>query len=171
MAFQVLSGVPQLDKRLADLGPAGRRAGMKALRKSGNLIARKARLVAPVGKSTNRRQQLMGGRYGVRLKASVKVRSINPTRKSVVGLKVSVGAKHGHLVTLGTQFRVRKRIGGFLEWKGPGPDPRNRETGLSRPRPFFRYAYIATRDEARKTMIETMAFEVEKAWIQSKKAT
>lgn len=173
MAFVIRSNVAKLDARLDALAKVPQqRASAKALRAGANVIARKARLKAPVGKTGN-------------LKTSVRVKPTklkgSGRRGPNTGIKVTVAAPHGAIVTLGTQFRIRKRIGGFLAWKGPGPDPRTKETGLigqagtgrrgrrlKGRQPFFKRAVIANQAEANRRVIETLSFEVEKAHLQGK---
>jgi HK97 gp10 family phage protein len=168
MAFTLKSNIPGLDKRLAQLSTVpARGASRKALRAGLTVIAKAAQVAAPTGKNTLQRRR---SNPAVRLKKTVKVRNAKSGRH-VTGMKVTVGAPHGHFVVLGTSPRRRARIGGFLKWRGSLQQRINRSTGsgAARANPFFRLTVISKSGEVRQVTIKTLSYEVEKAHLQGKK--
>lgn len=124
MPFIVVSGVAELDRTLREVGDkVASRASRRAVQFTGQIIAREAKQASPKPLTGNLRRQIRFkwdkvGRY-------------------IVNGKVTIGSRHGHLVTLGTNDRVRKRIGGKFAWHGSGPDPRNKGTGAVAGSHFF----------------------------------
>lgn len=141
MAF-IVTGIAELEATFKAVGDkVSSRASRRAVQYTGQLIAREARAAAPVGKTK-------------RLRKSVRFKWERRYRKGpITAGKVTVGAPHGHLITMGTQERMRQRIGGYYAWRGSGPDPRNKSTGRTRPTHFLRL--LVQSNDARYTRILT----------------
>ncbi len=141
MPFILVTGVEELDRKLrAIAGKAAERASKRAVKYTGDHVARGARKAAPKGPTGNLRRQ-------------IKFRWQQEKGKGVTGGKVTVGSRHGHLVTLGTKKRFRKHIGGKFEIiRADNQDFRNKGTGAARPNPFFRLYIQSTQGQTVRIM-------------------
>jgi HK97 gp10 family phage protein len=98
MAFAVVTGVQELDRTLRELGEkVASRASRRAVQFTGQVIAVDAKAAAPKGKTGNLRKQI---RY-----------KWDKQGRNIVNGKVTVGSRHGHLVTMGTKERFHKKTG------------------------------------------------------------
>lgn len=187
MAFCIVTGSRLVNQRLKELGGKGaQRASASALRAGATILKKQATKDAPVGKNTKERQKKDPSK---RLKLTVKVKPAKEGGK-VVSLKVTVGAPHGHFVTIGVLPRhggrqgihslngranartdgstARKKIGGFLAFKGdPALDKRNKRTGRQRANPFFRRAIRTTESQVKTVILFKLRERIRAEWAKT----
>lgn len=143
MSSAVVTGVKELDRALSDLANRGAiKAAKAAITASLIVLEKAARAAAPAGKRgsmkrTIRRKWVKDGKY-------------------VVGGKVTLAAKHGHLVTLGTRERTRKRIGGLFMGRG------NPRTGKVVGSHFFKRSTEGAMSQAISVLHDRLALQIEK---------
>lgn len=177
MAFLIMSGLPELDTKMAFLSTTGqKRASRKAIRAGGMEIKRAIEGAAPVGKTGNLRDST-GFRF-------IKSTDKDPVTMVKVGpgvgkrpfkLKGAAGSRtvvrnstgpHAPLVILGTKMRVRDKKGIGGKFKAPlgVEDYRDRSTGQMTANPYVVRAMNKAGPLADYVIEEKFRAEIKSEW-------
>lgn len=147
MAFVVVTGVPELNRTFREVGErVADRASRRGVQFTGQIIAREAKAASPKPITGNLRRQIKF--------------KWDKIRGQVVNGKVTLGSRHGHLVTMGTKPRVRLFIGGKFAWTKGTRDPRSKSTGRVAGSHFFRNLVASNSGRYVRILQERLKFYV-----------
>jgi HK97 gp10 family phage protein len=167
MARKIITGLPELEKTLKNLADkTADKIARSALRAGVVVVAKAEKAAAPVGK-TGQLKASIGSRVGKGRSGIFQAKAgVNVGKRTKAKQAKGPMAPHAHLAALGTQPRLRKRLGGrFSNIKNP--TPQQLSTGSGPANPFIRNAYNSARSRAMDAMskqaAKTLARELAKS--------